>query len=95
MVCEETVLPEPPTENHSVNCPLYDENTSNPNNESLCLFGSLVLHLHDIGELVEEPSKMVNLCLLKNGGFNPASFQGLCLNDFPNVENVVHVKTFL
>ena len=46
MGCKNAVLPKPPLKNHTINCLMYDENTTQPYNDNLCLFRALALHLH-------------------------------------------------
>ena len=40
------LLPEPLLKNCTINCLTYDENTRQSNNDNLCLFRALALHLH-------------------------------------------------
>ena len=53
------------------------------------------MHLRGDGGLEEETSKMFKPFLEKTRGNDPALFQGVCLNDIPIVENLVHVNIFL
>ena len=46
------------------------------------------------GDLTKKP-KMFTVFLDKIGGTNPASFQGVCINDFPIVEDLVQMNIFL
>ena len=80
---------------HAVDCVTYEENTRKSFNDILCLFRALALHLHENGRLEEEISKMFTLLLQKLGGTIPASFQGLCMNDIPIVEDLVLVSVLL
>ena len=93
--CKDAVLPEPLAKKHTVNCLTYKKNTRKRYNGNLCLFKALVLHLHGIGGLEEETSKMFTLFLEKIGGTKPASFQRVCMNDIPIVEDLVQVSNFL
>ena len=54
MGCKDTVLLEPLTKNHNVNCLAYEENTRKPYNDNLCLFRALALRSHGKGGLDEE-----------------------------------------
>ena len=56
MGCKDTVLPEPLSENHKGNCLTFERNTLQPNNDNLCLFRALALHLHGKKKLEEETS---------------------------------------
>ena len=89
------LLPEPPTIDHTVNCVTYKENTSRPYKDNLCLFRALVFHLHRNGGPEKVNSKIFTLFLGKIGGTNPASFQGVCMIDFPIVDDLVQVSIFL
>ena len=40
------LLPEPLLKNCTINCLTYEENTRQSNNDNLCLFRALALHLH-------------------------------------------------
>ena len=46
MGCKDTVLPDPLSKNHNVNCLTFERNTCQPYNDNLCLFRALALHLH-------------------------------------------------
>ena len=81
--------------NRIVNCLLYEENTRKPYNDNLCLIRALALHLHGNGGLEEKTSEMFTLFLGKIGETNPASFQDVCMNDIPIVEDLVQVNIFL
>ena len=51
--------------------------------------------MHENGELEEKTSKLFTLFLEKIGGTNLASFQGVCMNDVPIVEDLVEPNIFL
>ena len=46
MGCKNAVLPEPLLRNGTINCLTFEENTRQPYNDNLCLFGALTLHNH-------------------------------------------------
>ena len=46
MGCKDRVLPEPLLKNHNLNCLNFERNRRQPNNDNLCLFRALALHLH-------------------------------------------------
>ena len=95
MGCRDAVLPDPLLKNHSVNCLTFEQNTRQPYNDNLCLFRALALHLHGNEKLEEETCKLFNLYLEKRGGIKPATFQGVCVDDIPLVEDLIQVNIFL
>ena len=62
--------------------------------KTMYLLGALALQLHGNGKLGEETSKLFTLFLEINRT-NPASFQGVCMNDILFVEDLVQVNIFL
>ena len=95
MGCQNAVLPEPPLKNRTVNCLTFEQNTRQPYNDKLCLFRALCLHLHEKERLEEETNKLFNLYLQKKDGNEPASFQGVCMDDIPTVEEISGLNIFL
>ena len=95
MGCRDAVLPDPLLKNHTVNCLTFEQNTRQPYNDNLCLFRALALHLHGNEKLEEETCKLFNLYLEKRGGIEPATFQGVCVDDIPLVEDLIQVNIFL
>ena len=81
MGCRDAVLPDPLLKNHTVNCLTFEQNTRQPYNDNLCLFRALALHLHGNEKLEEETCKLLNLYLEKREGIEPATFQGVCMDD--------------
>ena len=59
------------------------------------LFRALALHLHGNEKLEEETCKLFNLYLEKRGGIEPATFQGVCVDDIPLVEDLIQFNIFL
>ena len=95
MGCKDAVLPEPLLKNRTVNCLTLEQNTRQPYNDNLCLFRALCLHLHGNERLEEETNKLFNLYLQKKDGIEPASFQGVCMDDIPTVEEISGLNIFL
>ena len=63
--------------------------------DNLCLFRVLSLHLHGIGGLKEDTSKMFNLFLEKIRRSDPSSFQSVCMIDTQYMADLVQVNIFL
>ena len=59
------------------------------------LVQSLVLTLDGNERLEEETNKLFNLYLQKKDGIEPASFQGVCMDDIPTVEEITGINIFL
>ena len=93
--CRDAVLSDPLLKNHSVNCLTFEQNTRQPYNDNLCLFRALALHPHGNEKLEEETCKLFNLYLEKRGGIEPATFQGVFVDDIPLVEDLIQVNIFL
>ena len=89
MGCKNAVLPEPLLKNHTINYLTSEGNTRQPYNDNLCLFRALPLHLHGTQRLEEETSKLFNLFINKLDGLSPNQFQGVQMNDFPIVEDLL------
>ena len=89
MGCKNTVLPERLLRNGAINCLTYEENTRQPHNDNLCLFGALALHWrHGTQRLEEESSKLFNLFINKMDGRSLNQFQVVHMNDVPTVEDL-------
>ena len=86
MGCKDAVLPELLLESHTINSLTFEENTRQPNNDNLCLFRGLALHLHGNQRLEEETSKVFNSFINKMDGLSPNLFKENHLNDFPFIE---------
>ena len=95
MGCKNAVLPEPLLRNRTINCLTYEENTRPPYNDNLRLFHALALHLHGTQRLEEETSKLFNLFINKMDGLNPNQFQGVHMNNFATVEDLLTVIILL
>ena len=60
----------------------------------MCLFRELALHLHGNEKLEEETCKLFNCYLEKEGEIGAATFQGVCVDDIPLVEDLIQVIIF-
>ena len=95
MGCKDAVLPESLLKNHTVNCLTFEKNTRKPNNDNLCLFRALALHLHGNERLEEETSKLFNLFLVNSTNPDPSKLQGVCVDVIPSVEDIVGINIFI
>ena len=95
MGCKNAVLPELLLKIHTINCLTYEEITRQPNNDNLCLFRALALHLHGTQRLVEETSKIINLFINKMEGLSADQFQGVHMNVIPTVEDLLTLNIVL
>ena len=95
MCCKHTVLLEPLLRNCTVNCFTFERNTIQPYNDNLCLFRALALHLHGNEKLEEETSKIFNLFFDNSEEGDVSKFQGIHLNDIPEVEDLLQLNNFL
>ena len=95
MGCKDAVLPESLLKNHTVNCLTYEQNTKKPYKDNFCLFRALALHLHGNERLEEETSKLFNHFLVNSRNPDPSKFQGVCMNDFSSVEDIVGINFFI
>ena len=76
-------------------CLNFGRKTLQPNNDNLCLFRALALHLHVNKKLEEETSKNFNLFLSKSEERDVSKFQGVHLNDIPKIEDLLQLNIFL
>ena len=83
------VLPKPLLENYTINCLTSEENTRQPNNDNLCLFRALTLHIQVNQQLREETSNLFNLFINKLDGLSADQFQGVHMNDIQFVEDLL------
>ena len=88
MGCKPAVLPESLLINHTVKYLTFDKK----NNENLCLFRTVALHLLGNERLEEETSKLFNLFLINSTNPDPSKFQGICVDYIPSVEDIVGIK---
>ena len=95
MGSKEAVLPEPLLKNHIVNCLAFERNTRQPYNDNLCLFRAISLHMHSNERLEKETSKIFNHFLNNREEGDISNFQGVHLNDFPEVEDLLQLNIFL
>ena len=93
--CKNAVLAEPLLKNHTINCLTFEENTRQPHNDNLCLFRALALNMLGNQRLEEETSQIINLFIKKKDGLSADQFQGLHMNDFPIVEDLLTLNIFL
>ena len=56
------------------------------------LVQSLVLQLHGNERLGEETNKLFNVYLQKKNGTEPASLQGVCMDDIPTIEVITGIN---
>ena len=89
MGCKKAVLPEPLFKDHTINCLMFEESTRRPDNDNLCLFHALALHLHGTQRLEEETSKLFNLLINKMDGLSHNQFQRVHMNDIPIAEDLL------
>ena len=87
MGCKDAILPISLLRNPTVNCLTYEENTKKTYKDNLCLFRALALHLHGNERLEDETSKLFNLFLINSTNPDPSKFQGVCMDDFPSVDD--------
>ena len=95
MGCKNALLPEPLLKNCTINCLTYEENTRQSNNDNLCLFRALALHLHGNQRLGEETSKIFNSIISKMDGLSPNQFKGVRMNDIPIVADLLTLNILL
>ena len=95
MGCMNAVLPEFLFRNRTINCLTFEENTKQPNNDNLCLFRALALHLHGTPRLEEETSNFFKLFINIMDELSPNQFQGVHMNDIPTVEDLLTLNILL
>ena len=95
MGSKDGVLPEALLKNRRINCLTFEENTRQPDNDNLCLFRALALHLHGNQRLEEETSKSFNLFINKMDGLSADHFQVVHMNDIPIVEDLLTLNIVL
>ena len=94
--CKDDLPPESLLKNHTVNCLTYNQNIENPHKEYLCLFRALALNLRGKNKRLEEDtSKFFILFLINSTNPDLLMFQGVSMDDFPSVEDVVGIKMFI
>ena len=93
--CKNAVLPEPLLKNCTITCLMNEETTKQPNNDNLCLFRALALHLHGNQRLEEGMSKISNSVINKMDGLSPNQFKGNHMNDIPIVEDLLTLNILL
>ena len=95
MGCKNAFLPEPLTENHTINCRTFEESTRQPYNDNLCLFRVLALHLHGTQRLEKETLKLFNLFINEMDGLSADRSQGVHMNDIRFVEDLLALNIVL
>ena len=93
--CKDAVLRESLLRNPSINCLTYEHNSKKTYKDNLCLFRAFALHLHGNERLEEETSKLFNLFLVNCTKPDTAKFQGIGMDDFPSVEDIVGINIFI
>ena len=81
MAYRDSVFPDPPLKNCSINCLTFERNTRQKHIDNLCLFRALALHLHGNQRLEEETSKLFTLFISIMDGLSDDQFQGVHMND--------------
>ena len=87
MGCRDTLLQHPLYKNHSVKCITFEKKTQKLYRVNFCLFGVLALCLHGKERLEEETCKLFILFPEQNGGIDPTSFRGVCIEGIAAVED--------
>ena len=95
MGCKDAFVPESLLRNLSINCLTYEQNTKKTYKDNLCLLRTLALHFHGNERLEKETSKFFNLFLINSTNTDPSSFQGVCMDDIPSVEDIVSINIFI
>ena len=94
-IIKNAVFPEPLIKNHSVTCLIFEKSTKKPNNDNLCLFRALTLHLHGKEKLEEETSKWLAACLPNMEPVDAAKVHLVCITTNPTVEDLTKTNIFL
>ena len=81
--------------NCTINQLMFEENTRQPGNDNLCLFCTLVLHLHWKHSLEEKTSKIVIPFRNRYVGLSRNQFKGEHLNDIPVFEDLLALNSLL
>ena len=92
MGCKNAVLAVP--KKTIINCLTFEENTSQPYKDNLCLFRALALHSHENWKLEEETSKNFNLSIYWMKGLSPSQFKGVHMNEIPIVDVLIFSKLY-
>ena len=95
MGCKDTVLTEPLLKSCNVNCLTSEKNTLQHYNDNLCSFRALAIHLHGNKKLEEETSKIFNIFPIRSEERDVSKFQGVHLNDIPEVEDLLQLNILL
>ena len=95
MGCRDTVLPEPLLRNGTINCLAFEENTSHPYKDNLCIFCGLALHLHGCQRLEEKNAKKFKLFISRRDQFNRNQFLGIHTDKIPVVEDLITTNILL
>ena len=95
MGCKNAVLPKNLLRKCTINCLTCEENTTQPNNDNLCLFCVLGLDLHGTEWTEEETSKVIILFINKMEGLGASHFQGLLMKDIAIVGTLLTLSILL
>ena len=95
MGCKDAILLKPLLKNCTINYLTFGENTGQPFNDNLCLFLALALQLRGNQRVEEETSKIFNLFINKMDGLSTDQFQGVHMNKYPFVEDLLTLNILL
>ena len=89
MCCQDANLLEQFLRNLTISCLTFEESTRQPYNDNLCLVFAVALHLLGYQKLGKETCIFLGLFINRIEGLSPGQFQGVHLNVFPNVEDLL------
>ena len=92
MGCPDSVLPEPPLKNHSVNCFLSNKDKE-PYKDHLCLFRALAMYMNGHNDIESHTFRYFTEFISKSG-YDPKNFRGVSVEDLPVVEKNVQRNIF-
>ena len=95
MGCKDAVLPKSLLKSHTVICPTYEQNTKKPCKDNFCLLRALAPDLQGNERLEVETSKIFNLFFINSTNPVPSKLQGVCMEDFLSVEDIVGMNFFI
>ena len=78
-----------------INCLIYEEKIRESYNDNLCLFRALAFHLYGTQRLEAESSLLFNLFINKDDGLSANKLQGVHMNEFPSVEDLLTLNFLL
>ena len=95
MGCKNAVLHKHLLKNHTVNCLTFEENTSQPQRDTLFIFRAPAFHLHRNQRLEEETSKIFNIFMSRMDGLSSSQFQVVHMNKVLFVEDLLLLNILL